>query len=131
MKICQPVYPSMAATTDSRLDVNRRSIIIKENYFGGTWKQEYESLIEIQAGWIRGPDWLLMARLSALTTDMAFTQPVLYEFGDLKMHVLLIIGQRDRTALGKSWALAGVKDRMGNYQELGSKTKAAILSVVL
>jgi len=99
---------------------------MKENYFGGTWKPEYESLIEIQAGWIRGPDWPRMARLSALTTDMAFTQPVLYEFGDLKMPVLLIIGQRDRTALGKTWAPAGVKDRMGNYPELGRKTKAAI-----
>ena len=67
-----------------------------------------------------------MAWLSALTTDMAFTQPVLYEFGDLKMPVLLIIGQKDRTALGKAWAPAGVKDRMGNYPELGRRTKAAI-----
>lgn len=99
---------------------------MKENYFGGTWKPEYESLVEIQAGWIRGPDWQRMARLSALTTDMAFTQPVLYEFGDLKMPVLLIIGQKDRTAIGKAWAPAGVKDRMGNYPELGRRTKAAI-----
>src|SRR5271169_4725918 len=99
---------------------------MKENYFGGTWKPEYESLVEIQAGWIPGPDWHRMAWLSALTTDMAFTQPVLYEFGDLKMPVLLIVGQRDRTALGKAWAPAGVKDRMGNYPELGRKAKAAI-----
>jgi pimeloyl-ACP methyl ester carboxylesterase len=57
---------------------------------------------------------------------MAFTQPVLYEFGDLKLSVLLIVGQKDRTALGKAWAPAGVKDRMGNYPELGRMTKAAI-----
>jgi pimeloyl-ACP methyl ester carboxylesterase len=75
---------------------------MKNNYFGGTWKPEYEGLVEIQAGWIRGPDWNRMAWLSALTTDMAFTQPVLYEFGDLKMPVLLIIGQKDTTALGKA-----------------------------
>lgn len=99
---------------------------MKENYFGGAWRPEYESLVEIQAGWIRGPDWHLMARLSALTTDMAFTQPVLYEFVDLKMPVLLIVGQLDRTAMGKAWAPAGVKDKMGNYPELGRRTKAAI-----
>jgi pimeloyl-ACP methyl ester carboxylesterase len=99
---------------------------MQKNYFGGTWKPEYESLVEIQAGWIRGPDWNRMAWLSALTTDMAFTQPVLYEFGDLKMPVLLIIGQMDSTALGKAWASAEVKDRMGKYQELGRRTKAAI-----
>ena len=99
---------------------------MKENYFGGIWKPEYEGLIEIQAGWIRGSDWHRMALLSALITDMAFTQPVLYEFGDLKMPVLLIIGQRDRTALGKAWAPAGVKDRLGNYPELGRRARAAI-----
>lgn len=99
---------------------------MKTNYFGGTWKPEYESLVDIQAGWIQGPDWHRMARLSALTTDMAFTQPVLYEFGDLKMPVLLIIGQKDRTALGKAWAPDDVKDRMGKYPELGRMTKAAI-----
>ncbi len=42
------------------------------------------------------------------------------------MPVLLIIGQRDRTAPGKAWAAGGVKDRMGNYPELGRKAKAAI-----
>ncbi|MGO9953872.1 MAG: alpha/beta fold hydrolase [Dissulfurispiraceae bacterium] len=99
---------------------------MKKNYFGGNWKPEYESLVDIQAGWIRGPDWPRMARLAALTTDMAFTQPVLYEFGDLKMPVLLIVGQKDSTALGKAWAPAGVKDIIGNYRELGRRTKAAI-----
>lgn len=99
---------------------------MKENYFGGTWKPEFESLVEIQAGWIRGPDRLRMAWMSALTTDMAFTQPVLYEFRDLKMPVLLIIGQADRTALGKVWAPPSVREKMGNYPELGRLTKAAI-----
>jgi pimeloyl-ACP methyl ester carboxylesterase len=99
---------------------------MKVNYFGGTWKPEFESLVEIQAGWMRGPDWHRMAWLSALTTDMAFTQPVLYEFGDLKVPVLLIIGQKDRTALGKGWAPESVKAKMGNYPELGRKAKAAI-----
>jgi pimeloyl-ACP methyl ester carboxylesterase len=99
---------------------------MKESYFGGTWKPEFESLVEIQSGWIRGPDRLRMAWLSALTTDMAFTQPVLYEFGDLKMPVLLIIGQEDRTALGKAWASPIVREKMGNYPKLGRLTKAAI-----
>ena len=46
--------------------------------------------------------------------------------GTSKCPVLLIVGQRDSTALGKAWAPAGVKDRMGNYPELGRRTKAAI-----
>lgn len=104
---------------------------MKNNYFGGIWKPEYESLVEIQSGWIRGSDWPQVARMSALTADMSFTQPVLYEFGDLKMPVLLIVGQKDKTALGKSWAPADMQNRMGNYRELGRKTKAAIPNCIL
>ena len=99
---------------------------MRESYFAGTWKPEYEPLVEIQAGWLRGPDRRRMAWISALTSDMVFTQPVLYEFADLRMPVLLIIGQRDRTALGKAWAPPEVKPKLGNYPELGRRAQAAI-----
>lgn len=99
---------------------------MQENYFAGQWRPEYDSLTEMQAGWLRGPDRNRVAWNSALTSDMVFTQPVLYELGDLKMPVLLIIGQRDRTAIGKAWAPPEVKPKLGNYPELGRKAKAAI-----
>ena len=69
-----------------------------KSYFDGKWKPEYAPLIEIQAGWLAGPDKERMARISALTSDMVMTQPVLYEVPDLKVPTLLIIGDRDRTA---------------------------------
>lgn len=99
---------------------------MRESYFAGTWKPEYEPLVAIQAGWLRGPDRRRMAWISALTSDMVFTQPVLYEFPDLRMPVLLIIGQRDRTAIGKAWAPPEVKPKLGNYPELGRRAQAAI-----
>ncbi len=119
----KPIDKSYADELKSTPDAVRA--YMKNNYFGGSWKPEYESLVAILAGWIRGPDWGKMAWLSALTTDMAFTQPVLYEFGDLKMPVLLIIGQKDTTALGKAWAPEAVKAKLGKYPELGRRTKAA------
>jgi pimeloyl-ACP methyl ester carboxylesterase len=57
---------------------------------------------------------------------MIFTQPVLYEFGELKMPVLLLIGQRDRTAPGREAAPADVQSKLGNYPRLGRETAAAI-----
>ena len=57
---------------------------------------------------------------------MAFTQPVVYEFGDIKVPTLLIIGQRDRTALGRASASPEVKAKLGNYPELGRQARAAI-----
>lgn len=95
-------------------------------YFDGRWKPEYEVLIGIQAGWLAGPDREKMARISALTSDMVMTQPVLYEFPDLKVPTLLIIGDRDRTAIGKDLASPEVAATLGQYQVLGKQVAAAI-----
>jgi pimeloyl-ACP methyl ester carboxylesterase len=99
---------------------------MRESYFAGQWKPEYEALIEMPVGWMNGPDRKRIAMTAALTTDMAFTQPVLYELPDLKVPTLLVIGQRDRTALGKAWASPEARSKLGNYPELGRRAKAAI-----
>jgi len=57
---------------------------------------------------------------------MIFTQPVLYELPLLAAETLLIIGQRDRTALGATWAPECVAEALGNYPALGRKAAAAI-----
>jgi len=72
---------------------------------------------------------LLLPRVawcSALTYDMVFTQPVVHEFPRLGVPTLLIIGQRDRTAVGKAWAPKEVAARMGDYPALGKKAARAI-----
>jgi pimeloyl-ACP methyl ester carboxylesterase len=104
---------------------------MRDNYFAGEWKPEYEKLLEIALGWMAGPDRRRIAYTAALTTDMVFTQPVVHEFGDLKVPTLLVIGQRDRTAVGKAWAPAEAKAKLGNYPELGRRAQAAIPGAVL
>ena len=54
---------------------------------------------------------------------MIFTQPVFYEFADLRMPVLLVVGSLDRTALGKQWAPEDVRETLGNYPELRQKCR--------
>jgi pimeloyl-ACP methyl ester carboxylesterase len=97
-----------------------------ESYFGGQWQPEYDALAEIQAGWAIGPDHSLIARVSALHYDMIFTQPVVHEFADLEVPTLLVIGQRDRTALGKDWVSPEVAKTLGDYPALGKKAHEAI-----
>lgn len=99
---------------------------MKKSYFDGKWKPEYDQLAELQAGWTESDDYDQIAWNSALTYDMIFTQPVLYEFGELEMPTLLIIGDRDRTALGKNLVEPEVAKTMGLYGELAKKTAAAI-----
>jgi pimeloyl-ACP methyl ester carboxylesterase len=98
----------------------------KNAYYGGEWKPEYEPLIRAQAGWALGPDWPKVAWNSALTSEMIFTQPVIYEFPLIKAPTLLIIGLRDRTAIGKAWASKDVAARMGDYTKLGKRAAKAI-----
>jgi len=121
-------YRTVDQSLQTELEATPESVrtYMKDSYFAGTWKPEYEPLLEIQSGWLQGPDRRRIAWLSALTSDMVFTQPVLYEFPDLKMPVLLIIGQKDRTAIGKAWAPPEVKPKLGNYPELGRRAQAAI-----
>lgn len=103
----------------------------QENYYHGTWKPAYDKWVNMLAGWTLHPDYKRVAWNSALTYDMIFTQPVVYEFDQLKMPVLLIIGQADRTALGKQEAPAEVRSTLGNYPVLGKITRQKIKNAQL
>lgn len=97
-----------------------------DNYYAGQWKPAFEKWAVLQAGWTAGADYPRIAWNSALTYDMIFTQPVFYEFENIKAPTLLIIGQRDRTALGKASVPEEVKKTMGNYPELGQNISKRI-----
>ncbi|MGK7394576.1 MAG: alpha/beta fold hydrolase [Candidatus Cyclobacteriaceae bacterium M3_2C_046] len=99
---------------------------MQENYYHGEWKPAYEPWLLLQAGWTLSPEYPVIAWNSALTFDMIFTQPVVYEFQYLQMPVLLIIGQLDRTALGKSLVDPAVRETLGNYPALGRQTRDKI-----
>ena len=98
----------------------------QDNYFHGTWKTEYDKLVEVPAGWTLSKDYDRLARNSALTYDMIFTQPVCYEFENIKVQTLLIIGQLDRTAMRTSVVSEEVNKSLGNYPVLGRLTRDKI-----
>jgi pimeloyl-ACP methyl ester carboxylesterase len=98
----------------------------RKAYYAGEWKPEYEELIGFSAGMTRHPDYPKVAWCSALLYDMIFNQPVLYELGDLRAPTLLIIGLRDRTALGSAWAAPDVAATLGDYTVLGKRVRSAI-----
>ncbi|QOG01600.1 alpha/beta fold hydrolase [Flavobacterium sp. MDT1-60] len=97
-----------------------------ENYYDGKWNADFQKWAELSAGWTTAADYNHVAWNSALLYDMIFTQPVVYEFKNIKSPTLLIIGTRDKTALGKNLVSEEVKKTMGNYAELGKKTQKAI-----
>ncbi|WP_299779273.1 alpha/beta hydrolase [uncultured Formosa sp.] len=96
------------------------------SYYDNNWKPEYDQWVNLLAGWTLNSDYKKIAWNSALTSDMIFTQPVVYEFKNVTAPTLLIIGTRDRTALGKPLVSNEVRKTMGLYNELGKKTQKTI-----
>lgn len=97
-----------------------------ENYYDNKWKSEYDQWVNLLAGWTLNSDYKKIAWNSALTYNMIFTQPVVYEFKNITAPTLLIIGIRDRTALGKPLVSEDVRKTMGLYNELGKRTQKEI-----
>ncbi len=97
-----------------------------ESYYDGKWKPEYDPWVEVLVGMTESEGYPRVAWNQALTYDMIFNQPVIYEFPLVKVRTLLIIGQRDTTALGKGSVPPDVARTLGNYPELGKKTAVAI-----
>ena len=98
----------------------------KKSYYGGQWKPEYEELIQLAAGSTQHPDYPKVAWCSALLYDMIWNQPIVYELPDLRVPTLLVIGLRDRTAVGSAWAPPEVAAKLGDYSQLGKRAHAAI-----
>ena len=95
-------------------------------YYVNEWRPEYERWVQMIAGMFRGPGREVVAWHSALTYDMIFTQPVVYEFPQLRVPTLLLFGERDGTAIGKDISSPEVKARLGDYPKLARRTAAAI-----
>lgn len=96
------------------------------SYYDNKWNPDYDQWVNLLAGWTLNSDYETIAWNSALTYDMIFTQPVVYEFGNISSPTLLIIGTRDRTALGKALVSDEIRKTMGLYDELGKKTQRSI-----
>ena len=113
-KTFDELYPAELATNADKIR-NYQKIA----YYDGKWKEEYEPMLIPPIGWTKGPDAALMARTSVMLSDIIYTQPVYYEFKNLKMPTTLIMGQRDKTAPGKPFASPENQKKLGNYPKLG------------
>ncbi len=98
----------------------------RESYYDGQWRPAYDRWVDLLTAPLGSPDYPRLAWNQALAYDMIFTQPVVHEFGRIQTPTLLIIGTRDRTALGKNQAPDAVRATMGRYDQLGKTARDAI-----
>jgi pimeloyl-ACP methyl ester carboxylesterase len=91
------------------------------------WKPEvFEPFVEVRmrVGW--SGDYPKFAMAAAQTYEMIYQQPVCHEFPLIQVPTLVVIGQKDRTTLGRNFVSPEVLKTMGNYPELGKATAKAI-----
>jgi pimeloyl-ACP methyl ester carboxylesterase len=100
-------------------------------YYANQWRPEFDRWVNMQAGMYLGPGREEVARASARTYEMIFNQPVFYELEKLKMPTLLLIGQKDNTAIGKDLAPEALRSQLGNYPELGKAAAKRIPQATL
>jgi pimeloyl-ACP methyl ester carboxylesterase len=96
-----------------------------QGYFT-SWKPQYEQLVQIAAGATLSADFPRLARVSAMTYTMIYEQPVVYEFQNIKVPAILLIGLNDRTIVGKALLSPQQQSLYGRYMILGKETASRI-----
>jgi pimeloyl-ACP methyl ester carboxylesterase len=95
-------------------------------YYAGHWSPDYDRWVLMLAGLNNGSGKKLVAWNSALIYDMIYTQPVFYELENISVPSVLMIGDKDNTAIGKDLAPPEKRAALGNYPELGKRAAERI-----
>ncbi|RKQ97040.1 pimeloyl-ACP methyl ester carboxylesterase [Kushneria sinocarnis] len=103
----------------------------KSTYYAGEWQPRYDKWVQMQAGMYRGEGKFINAWSQAKTYEMIYTQPVVHEFDQLQVPTLLMIGDQDNTAIGKSFAPPEVQQQLGHYDQLGPEIASRIPHALL
>ena len=83
------------------------------------WPPEAEHYAELFSRLLGSPEYPRLARASALTYQMMFEEPIRSEYPLLRMPVLLVIGQSDRSVFFRRYAAPEAIKPLGHWPELG------------
>jgi pimeloyl-ACP methyl ester carboxylesterase len=119
-------YEPLEDQVRDEMAASATSILAYQKGYFVRWKPEYEVYARDQSQWVATGEWPRIARANALTYEMIYTQPVVYELPRVTVPTLLVIGQGDRTVVGKAKIPEPLRSAAGNYPELGKRAHAAI-----
>ena len=91
-----------------------------------TWKSGYEQYVAAQYATLQIPEFKTAAYASALTYQMIYDQPVTNDFKNINQPTLIVIGQLDRTVVGKNLLSKEEAQAHGYYPKLGKYLKNEI-----
>jgi pimeloyl-ACP methyl ester carboxylesterase len=112
-------YHSVDEQYNNELKANFESLKKYQQSYYPEWKPEYDQYVTAQYEALQTPDFKTATWASALTYQMIYEQPVVYEFKNVAIPTLIIVGQEDRTIVGKNLLSREVIAQHGNYPQLG------------
>lgn len=95
-------------------------------YYVNTWQSSYDIWVNMLLGVYNGSKRLAYTFNQAQVIDMVLNQPIVNEFPLLKPKTLMLIGDKDNTAIGKAWSPPAVQAVLGHYNVLGPEVAALI-----
>lgn len=110
----EQMYEGVLSLTEDRIRQYHQNYYVE-------WDEAYETYVQVHYRWTLSGDYPRLAMVSAITSQMVYEQPVIHEFPDISVPVLLIIGQEDRTAIGRNRAEPETAAGMGYYPDLGKR----------
>lgn len=111
------LYQANLNTTPDKVEAYQK------NYFVN-WKSEYGKWGKLQAEQLAAQDAKQLAWVSALLYQMIYTQPDVYEYPQIKVPTLFIVGEEDRTAPGKARVPKDIQAQLGNFPVLAKDVAA-------
>lgn len=119
-------FESLEKIEQNELKATRESYKNYQKTYYPEYKPEYDQYVEAQAADLKLRNFPNIAFVNALTFQMIYQQPVVYEFENIRVPMLLIIGQEDRTVVGKNKVAKEIVGNYGQYPQLGRQTKGKI-----
>src|SRR5690606_14612109 len=90
------------------------------------WRDEFDEHVQVQHRVTLDDEYRKLAWVNALTSEMIYTQPVVYEFGNIKVPTALFIGLEDKTQLEKVLMNTNVSETGESYVALSERAAKQI-----
>jgi pimeloyl-ACP methyl ester carboxylesterase len=119
-------YVSVDEQYRSELKASAESIRTYHKTYFVNWLPEFGEYAEVAVRQLSSGESSRLAMSSALSYEMIYEQPVCHEFSRLKARTLLVIGQSDRTVVGKARVKKELLPQVGQYPQLGRTTARLI-----
>jgi pimeloyl-ACP methyl ester carboxylesterase len=115
----EEIYQGELAQTEEKIRKYHQTYYVE-------WKPEFDEYVQAAARGLQSDEAPRLARVSALTAQMIYDQPVVHDFSKIQAPTFLIIGQEDRTTIGRDRVDQKTLATLGQYPELGKKASENI-----